>query len=85
MRRAGSVLLDVAPDRSLAVQIRSWIESGDVRISDLHIWRIGPGHHAAIVALVTHEPRDAASYREVLADVPGLSHVTVEVQSCRVS
>ena len=83
MRRAGSVLLDVAPDRSLAGQIRSQIESGDVRICDLHVWRIGPGHHAAIVSLVTHEPRDAASYREALADVPGLSHVTVEVQSCR--
>lgn len=82
MRQAGSVLLDVAPDSSLAVQIRSRIESGDVRISDLHIWRIGPGHHAAIVALVTHAPRDAAAYRKMLADVPGLSHVTIEVQSC---
>lgn len=64
-------------------QIRGRIESGDVRISDLHVWRVGPGHHAAIVALVTHETRDSAFYREALKDVPGLSHVTVEVQRCR--
>jgi cation diffusion facilitator family transporter len=82
MRRAGSVLLDVAPDRSLAVQIRSRLESGDVRISDLHVWRIGPGHHAAIVSLVTHQAAGADRFRQALKDLPGLSHLTVEVQCC---
>jgi len=82
MRRAGSVLLDMSVDPSIADQIRTRVESGDVRISDLHVWRIGPGHHAAIVALVTHEPTDSERFRRALDGLAGLSHLTVEVRRC---
>jgi cation diffusion facilitator family transporter len=83
MRRAGSVLLDTSTGGAvLAEQIRARVESGDVRISDLHVWRVGPGHHAAIVALVTHEPIDCERFRRTLEGLPGLSHLTVEVRRC---
>ena len=82
MRRAGSVLLDMSVDPSIADQIRTRVESGDVRISDLHVWRVGPGHHAAIVALVTHEPTDSEQFRRALDGLAGLSHLTVEVRRC---
>jgi cation diffusion facilitator family transporter len=82
MRRSGAVLLDMAVAPSLAEEIRRTVESGDARISDLHVWRVGPGHHAAIVAVVTHEAADSGRFRRVLSDVPGLSHVTVEVNRC---
>ena len=82
MRRAGSVLLDMSVGASLADRIRARVESGDVRISDLHVWRIGPGHHAAIVALVTHEPTDSERFRRALDGLAGLSHLTVEVRRC---
>ena len=82
MRRASSVLLDMSVDASLADQIRARVESGDVRISDLHVWRVGPGHHAAIVALVTHEPTDCERFRRALDGLAGLSHLTVEVRRC---
>ncbi|MGP3699000.1 hypothetical protein, partial [Rhodobacter sp. NSM] len=29
-----------------------------LRITDLHIWRLGPGHHGAIVTLRTPDPRE---------------------------
>jgi cation diffusion facilitator family transporter len=82
MRRAAAVLLDLAVAPELAEEIRSRIERGDARISDLHVWRVGPGHHAAIVSLVTHETAGADRFRKVLAGLPGLSHLTVEVQRC---
>ena len=82
MRRAAAVLIDLAPAPELAVEIRSRVERGDVRISDLHVWRVGPGHHAAIVSLVTHEAVDANRFRRALEDLPGLSHLTVEVHRC---
>lgn len=82
MRRAAAVLLDLAVAPELVGQIRTRIERGDVRISDLHVWRVGPGHHAAIVSLVTHETTDADRFRRTLEDLPGLSHLTVEVQRC---
>jgi len=82
MRRAAAVLIDLAPPPELAGEIRSRVECGDVRISDLHVWRVGPGHHAAIVSLVTHQTGDADRFRRALEGLPGLSHLTVEVQHC---
>ena len=49
------------------------------RITDLHVWQVGPGHHAAIVAVLTPQPRDTAFYKQRLARLDELSHVTVEV------
>ena len=82
MRRAGSVLLDMSVGTSLADQIRVRVETGDARISDLHVWRVGPGHHAAIVTLVTHEPPDCDRFRRALDGLAELSHLTVEVRRC---
>jgi len=82
IRDAGAVLLDASPDGELAVAIRGRLEQGDDRITDLHVWRIGPGHHAAIVSLVSDSPLPVESYKLRLADLRRLSHVTVEVHRC---
>jgi hypothetical protein len=37
---------------------------------------------AAIVSLVSDRPEPLAAYRARLADLPGLSHLTTEVQAC---
>jgi len=82
MRRASRVLLDITPDPSLVAEIRSRVEKGDARICDLHLWTVGPGHQAAIVSVVTHGPGRSGDVRAALRDLPGLSHLTVEVQHC---
>ena len=82
MRDAGAVLLDATPDAELADEVRGRLEQGDDRIADLHLWRLGPGHHAAIVALVSDAPQPVAAYKARLADLARLSHVTVEVHRC---
>src|SRR5580698_3800850 len=56
VRQAGSVLLDIAPDPHLAEEIEERLEIGGDRISDLHLWRVGPGHMAAVISLVSHNP-----------------------------
>jgi cation diffusion facilitator family transporter len=81
LHAAGAVLLDMRPEQ-LARQIRERIESGDDRIADLHIWRVGPGHHAALVSLVSDHPEAPQAYKARLADIAGLSHLTVEVERC---
>jgi Co/Zn/Cd efflux system component len=53
---------------------------GDDRITDLHVWRVGPGHHAAVVSIAAREPQRPDAYKTRLRGLPGLSHVTVEVQ-----
>ena len=82
IRSAGAVLLDVCPDPTLANKIRRRLEQGSDRVSDLHLWRLGPGHLAAVVSLITHNPRPTEQYKERLLSLTGLSHVTVEVIRC---
>jgi cation diffusion facilitator family transporter len=83
MRRTGAILLDHSDDQELRQEVLATIEGdADNRLSDLHLWQIGPGHWGAIVSVVTHNPRDPAHYRGLLAEVHELSHVTVEVQAC---
>jgi cation diffusion facilitator family transporter len=81
LHAAGAVLLDMRPE-GLAQEIRARLESGTDRIADLHIWRIGPGHHAALVSVVSDRPEPPQAYKARLAGMAGLSHLTVEVQPC---
>jgi len=82
IRDAGAVLLDVSFDRKLQATIRARLEAGDDRITDLHLWQVGPGHCAAVISLVSEAPLLPATYKERLRDLKGLSHVTVEVERC---
>jgi cation diffusion facilitator family transporter len=80
MKSSGGVLLDVISEgETLPAEIRGAIETEDDRITDLHVWQVGPGHHAAIVAVLTSKPRDPAFYKGRLSALEELSHVTVEV------
>jgi cation diffusion facilitator family transporter len=76
----GGILLDRMPDRRIADGIRTTVESEGDRVTDLHLWRLGPGHLGAIVCVATATAREAAHYRNRLARFADLSHVTVEVQ-----
>ena len=81
LRRAGAALLDVNPSPALTQEIRKRLETAGARVLDLHLWRLGPGHHAAILVVSEDPPKPVAAYRNRLANLPGLSHLTVEVRS----
>lgn len=80
LRRTANVLLDATP--AVADAVRRAVEAdADNGVADLHVWRVGPGHLAAMLTVVTSEPRPPAHYKTLLAAIPGLSHVTVEVET----
>jgi cation diffusion facilitator family transporter len=82
VRSTGGVLLDyLPPGEDLPDEIRAALETGEDRITDLHVWQVGPGHHAAIVSLATSRPQPLASYRAKLAHIHDLSHLTLEVEA----
>jgi cation diffusion facilitator family transporter len=83
LRDTGSILLDRTPDPRMAEKVRKAIETEGDRVTDLHLWRLGPGHLGAIVSVATTKPHEAAHYRQRLAGFADLSHVTVEVQHAR--
>jgi len=82
IRDAGSVLLDVSADSNLEGIIRSRIETRGDRVTDLHLWQVGPGHRAAVISVVSDHPLPPATYKRRLGGLRGLSHVTVEVEHC---
>jgi cation diffusion facilitator family transporter len=80
IRDTGAILLDMNPDRSMAECMRTMIESDGDRLTDLHLWRLGPGHLGAIVAVATQRQRGPEYYQSLLRRFRALSHVTVQVQ-----
>jgi Co/Zn/Cd efflux system component len=76
---ANGILLDVCPDELTREKLRRTLEVDGDRVVDLHLWRLGPGHLGAVLAIATSKPRDALFYRSRLSSFECLSHITVEV------
>lgn len=84
IRSTATTLLDALPPaEDLPQEIRESVETEEDRITDLHVWQVGPGHHAAIVAIHSQAPKAPAFYKQKLAAIHELSHVTVEVSPAR--
>lgn len=84
IKDSAMVLLDAQADPALAGEIRAMIEGEfQARVTDLHLWRLGPGHRGLIVSLVCTDQTGADAVREALRKrYGGLSHVTVEIAVC---
>jgi cation diffusion facilitator family transporter len=80
VRDTGAVLLDMNPDPNMAERMRAIIETDGDRLTDLHLWRLGPGHLSAIVSVATARQRGVDYYQSLLRQFRTLSHVTVEVR-----
>ncbi|HQT64492.1 MAG: cation transporter [Acidocella sp. 20-57-95] len=80
IRDTGGILLDMTPDADMASKIRQTIEGEGDSITDLHLWRLGPGHLGAIVCVGTQAAHGPEHYRAKLARFKALSHLTVEVR-----
>lgn len=81
IRDTGAILLDMVPDRRVADGVRQAVEAEGDQLADLHLWRLGPGHLGAIVAVATaNESQGPEHYRRLLGRFSSLSHLTVEVR-----
>ena len=79
IRDTGAILLDMNPDRGMAERMRAMIETDGDRLTDLHLWRLGPGHLGAILSVATRQQRGPQYYQSLLGRFRALSHVTVQV------
>jgi cation diffusion facilitator family transporter len=80
LREAGHVLLDRQAPLSVRQAITDAIEGrDDNRISDLHVWSIGPNIYAGSIAVVTDEPKQPEYYKSLVPDNLGVVHTTIEV------
>jgi cation diffusion facilitator family transporter len=83
IRDTGAILLDMNPDAHMAKHLREAVEQEGDSISDLHLWRLGPGHLGAILSVATQAEHNADFYGAKLAGFDALSHLTVEVRRSR--
>jgi cation diffusion facilitator family transporter len=82
IRASGAVLLDVNADKNLERVIRDRLETKGDCVTDLHLWQVGPGHRAAVISVVSDNPLPPKTYKRRLGGLRGLSHVTIEVETC---
>jgi cation diffusion facilitator family transporter len=78
MRDTAAVLLDTA-DNYVADEIRELVEApGDAKVTDLHVWRVGPEAHAAIVEVASQV--SVGTLRDRLKSVHEIGHLTLAVR-----
>ncbi len=83
LKQTGPILLDASIEEDYQLKIKDTIEKdSDNRVSDIHIWKVGANHYAAIISLVTHFPNSTEHYKGLLSHFHRLSHVTIEVNEC---
>ncbi|WP_093081913.1 CDF family Co(II)/Ni(II) efflux transporter DmeF [Sphingobium sp. AP50] len=75
MKDTAAILLDTA-EPALMATVRRVVEAEGATIRDLHVWRIGPHAHAAIVSLAPGA--DGPTVRQRVRALPRMEHVTVE-------
>ncbi len=78
-----TILLDKNINSEITHAVKGSIEAdSDNRVSDIHIWKVGPIDYSATISIVTHFPRKTDHYKNLLSDYKELSHVTIEVNHC---
>lgn len=83
LRASSHVLLDMQAPETMRRTICEAIERrGDARVTDLHVWSVGPGIYATEIGIVASEPSSADEYRKLLPEALGVVHVTIEAQRC---
>jgi Co/Zn/Cd efflux system component len=84
IRETGAVLLDRQAPRALMEDVRAHVEGpseggGEDRITDLHIWSIGPGIHAAELVIESPAPLAPSAYRARIPSDSRIVHAVIEV------
>ena len=86
LRDSSRVLLDAEMDHPVVAEIREAIATqpewgSETRITDLHVWRVGKGSYACVLALASPNPGlTVQSVRQCLAIHEEIAHLTVEIQ-----
>ena len=77
------VLLDHQIPAASREKIIDILESfKDTKVSDLHIWSIGPGIYSSEISVVTKFPESPNQYKDLIPQESGVVHTTVEVHCC---
>lgn len=86
LRNTSYILLDQQGPKHILQAIRRSIEDdGDSRVTDLHLWSIGPNVYAAVIMVVAHAPVSPDEYRARIPTDLGLAHISIEIHETAAS
>jgi cation diffusion facilitator family transporter len=76
------ILLDGSVEPEVSAAIRTAVEAEpECHVSDLHVWAVAPDHLSVILSVSASRDWTPERIKELLADIPHLSHITVEIHS----
>jgi cation diffusion facilitator family transporter len=77
------VLLDHQIPLEVQKQIVEALESyKDTRVSDIHVWSIGPGIYSSEISIVTQFPEPPDHYKALIPADTGVVHTSIEIHRC---
>jgi cation diffusion facilitator family transporter len=80
IRSTSAILLDKQGPESLQNQIKHILEENpDTKITDLHLWSIGPNIYSLVISILAKSPRNPQEYKEQLPVDSGFAHIIIEV------
>ncbi len=83
----GKILLDREMDHPVVEEIREVVEaasvSGETKVTDLHVWRVGKKVYSCALTVVTHDPDlTPTMIRQAMAVHEEIVHATIEIHVC---
>ena len=87
IKETGKILLDREMDHPVVEEIREAVEtasaSGDTKVTDLHVWRVGKKVYSCALTVVTHD-RDLTPtmIRQAISIHEEIVHATIEIHVC---
>ena len=79
LRGTGRVLVDCQAPYEVMEAVRTAIDGDSLRITDLHVWEIGPGYRAAILVVDADHPLTPQELKKKLPEELGIAHATIEI------
>ncbi|QYJ99894.1 CDF family Co(II)/Ni(II) efflux transporter DmeF [Shewanella psychrotolerans] len=84
VKQTGPILLDASiDDEYISKMVATVEEEEDHQVTDIHVWPVSADHHAAMISIVSHHPKDTDYFRAKLSAFKRIDHLTVEVFTCR--
>lgn len=80
IRTTSHTLLDYQAPEDLTIKLRKAVETETEKITDLHMWSIGPGINSAMLTIHASTPASPENYKARIPKNLGIVHATVEVQ-----
>ncbi len=80
LRSTGYILLDRQGPENIRQKIKESIEEDmDSKVTDMHLWAIGPGIYALILSIAAHDPATPEEYKRRIPKSFGLKHISIEI------